>query len=213
VNTASPVVNWGDPRLPEVFWSSVSPCPVSGCWHWTGYALEGRPIFKNKSACRAVFSLIHNLDFGRSSDASRKLNYARAVSTCSTDGCCNPAHMRLAHERASYARESRKRYYIKNREIIKQKAKHGKRRWLYGLTEAAFAQMLLDQNGCCAICSRTFDTSGPKLAKPCVDHCHATGRIRALLCTRCNSTVGFADDNVETLRSAIAYLERHKVTP
>ena len=41
-----------------------------------------------------------------------------------------------------------------------------------------------------------------------VDHCHKTGKVRGLLCVRCNIAIGQVRDSVETLRRMIAYLER-----
>lgn len=43
-----------------------------------------------------------------------------------------------------------------------------------------------------------------------VDHDHKTGDVRALLCSRCNSLLGYADDSIELLKRAIAYLESFK---
>lgn len=42
-----------------------------------------------------------------------------------------------------------------------------------------------------------------------LDHCHETVKFRAYLCHKCNLGVGFLEDNVDTLKNAIKYLERH----
>ncbi len=67
-------------------------------------------------------------------------------------------------------------------------------------------KVLLDmQDGTCAICN-----------KPCelqtylsVDHDHATGKVRGLLCKRCNLGIGYFLDDPELLTSAIEYLNNH----
>lgn len=41
------VANWGDERLPERFWDKVAPCPMSGCWLWTGSLNGPSPKHKN----------------------------------------------------------------------------------------------------------------------------------------------------------------------
>ena len=41
----------------------------------------------------------------------------------------------------------------------------------------------------------------------CVDHCHATGAIRGLLCNDCNTVLSKANDSPELLRRLAAYLE------
>jgi hypothetical protein len=40
------------------------------------------------------------------------------------------------------------------------------------------------------------------------DHCHKTGIVRGIVCHHCNIGIGHAKDNIETIRSWIAYLER-----
>ena len=42
--------------------------------------------------------------------------------------------------------------------------------------------------------------------KMCVDHCHETGRVRGMLCSRCNTALGVLGDNVEGLLRAVNYL-------
>lgn len=70
----------------------------------------------------------------------------------------------------------------------------------YGLSLEAFRVMLAAQCGACAICRTTFSK------RPCVDHDHATGAVRGLLCGPCNTILGFAKDNTELLLSAAGYV-------
>ena len=68
-----------------------------------------------------------------------------------------------------------------------------------GISLADYDAMRQRQNGACAICKR----SGQAL---CVDHCHACGKVRGLLCGKCNSVLGFCDDSPAHLLVAAAYL-------
>ena len=68
----------------------------------------------------------------------------------------------------------------------------------YGITEEQFNDLFDQQNGFCAICHK------PAVV---VDHDHKTGSVRGLLCSRCNAGLGFFDDNIETLKIAMRYLE------
>ena len=79
----------------------------------------------------------------------------------------------------------------------------------HGMTGSEFDALLTRQGGCCAICgapqSKHSGARAPKRLE--VDHNHATGRIRGLLCRRCNTALGLLEDNVGRLKTAISYLE------
>lgn len=80
-----------------------------------------------------------------------------------------------------------------------------------GITYPDFQAMHAAQEGLCAICRRAEATKG-KYGVPrtlAVDHCHKTGKVRELLCFRCNQLLGYSLDNIQTLRNAVDYLERH----
>jgi Recombination endonuclease VII len=74
----------------------------------------------------------------------------------------------------------------------------------YGMEPADFEQRLKEQNGRCALCrgKESYGRSGHLH----VDHDHETGRIRGLLCYRCNSALAQFGDNAEGIQKAIAYL-------
>jgi len=81
------------------------------------------------------------------------------------------------------------------------------RRRLYGLEPEDYDNLLRAQGSRCAICHT--DNPGPNRRSFSVDHCHATGRVRGLLCNRCNVTLGHFQDSPALLASAINYLEKH----
>lgn len=76
----------------------------------------------------------------------------------------------------------------------------------YNITYAEYLVMLEDQNNVCRICLENCPT-GKRLS---VDHCHITGIVRGLLCTRCNMGLGYFKDNEDLLLEAIEYLRRSK---
>lgn len=63
----------------------------------------------------------------------------------------------------------------------------------------------------CKLCDIHVSEFTGKKKKLCIDHDHQTGKVRGLLCEACNSMLGMARDNVETLKKAIQYLEDSKV--
>ncbi len=70
--------------------------------------------------------------------------------------------------------------------------------------------MLKKQDGKCAICKKVETSVNKKTNKfkdLSVDHCHKTGKIRGLLCSRCNSGLGFFKDDLEIIKNAGLYLE------
>lgn len=71
----------------------------------------------------------------------------------------------------------------------------------YGLTQKEVDAMKEEQQHRCRVC-------GEK-APLVIDHDHNTGKIRGMLCTPCNQGLGFLQDNVNTLKAAIFYLEGH----
>lgn len=75
----------------------------------------------------------------------------------------------------------------------------------YGITEEAYEALLQSQNYGCKLCGAT--QSDRKREKLSVDHDHKTGRIRGLLCGKCNKMLGLADDNTTLLLKAIQYLK------
>jgi Autographiviridae endonuclease VII len=74
----------------------------------------------------------------------------------------------------------------------------------YKVTLADYERMLKQQNGRCAICQATEESQHKGVFH--VDHCHATGRVRGLLCRGCNHILGHVKDDPQKLRAAIDYL-------
>ena len=77
------------------------------------------------------------------------------------------------------------------------------RRW-FGITEEQYYCMLTEQEQRCAICR------GKDKRALAVDHCHTTGKIRGLLCSKCNTGLGLFRDNPCLLEQAVDYLRRTK---
>jgi len=73
-----------------------------------------------------------------------------------------------------------------------------------GMTAEAYDRLHEAQEGRCAICGTP---DGGKKARLFVDHCHESGQVRGLLCSSCNSGLGFFQDNKTMLSRAIEYLD------
>jgi len=99
--------------------------------------------------------------------------------------------------------ESKRRYYSKPE--TKEAGRWYSVKSVYGLDKIAHEKMLESQGGACAICEGV-NANGRSLF---VDHDHKTGKVRAFLCQGCNSGLGYFKENIERMKLAIAYLEKH----
>lgn len=120
-------------------------------------------------------------------------------------------------------KEDKARYRENNKEKIKaqqieyrknnpEKIRNHDLKSNHSITLEEYNKMLDEQKGVCAICFKkeTDKESSKKIKSLAVDHDHKTGKIRGLLCSRCNKAIGLFRDNLETLQSAFKYLKRNK---
>jgi hypothetical protein len=119
-------------------------------------------------------------NFGK--DKSRKDGLNHVCKSC-----------RKEYDRLKYARDPKKQISA----TLKYK---------YGVSLQQKQNMIASQNGGCVICKTKLDNG----KHTCVDHCHATGKVRQILCKHCNSLLGNCKENIETLKNAIQYLITHK---
>jgi Autographiviridae endonuclease VII len=105
-------------------------------------------------------------------------------------------------------REGVKRYRARHPERVKIFRRKTFLKWKYGISLETYEALLQAQGEVCAICGNKAIFGIQKWLA--VDHSHSTGKIRGLLCTKCNSLLGLADDSVARLETAIAYLKKHK---
>lgn len=92
------------------------------------------------------------------------------------------------------------------------KAKNIDLRKSLGIDLPQYSAMIEQQKGVCALCSLPETGKHPNgtTRMLAVDHCHQTGKIRALLCSHCNKALGGFKDSPQLLRKAAEYIEKHK---
>ncbi|TYB70192.1 hypothetical protein FXF51_03755 [Nonomuraea sp. PA05] len=103
---------------------------------------------------------------------------------------CKPCHNTVMRDERIKNHGSTRNYHLKRR---------------YGITEDDFVRMLARQGGLCAICRAVPGTF--------VDHCHATGQVRGVLCFNCNNGLGHFGDNTVLLELAALYLAGEVLWP
>lgn len=82
----------------------------------------------------------------------------------------------------------------------------------YGVSLEGYEKALIDQKHLCAICKNpeTQNRKQYKRRQPLsFDHCHTTGKFRALLCSKCNMGIGNFDDDPDRLEAAARYIRYH----
>lgn len=80
----------------------------------------------------------------------------------------------------------------------------------YNITKDFFDLMFNDQQGKCAICKNpetALHKQSGKVRRLHVDHDHKTGKVRGLLCTRCNMALGYLKENKEYVLNLLKYIE------
>lgn len=111
---------------------------------------------------------------------------------------------------AEYMRAAYKRYYERHGDSIRERKRHASRKRQYGVTRDEYARMIFEQNAACAICGKPQEAE--RWGSLSVDHNHATGKARELLCSLCNRMLGYAHEDPDRLRWAAEYLEKHGST-
>ena len=105
------------------------------------------------------------------------------------------------------AQESQKKSRQKNPKKYSVLSLGYKRKREYGISPTAYIDMIEAQGGACAICKNANRNPKDKRSLA-IDHDHATGQVRGLLCSNCNTALGLAGDSKETLLAMLAYLDR-----
>lgn len=144
--------------------------------------------------------------FGKGIFKMKKCNLCKKVKPISTfhknknriQSNCRECQNFMSKE---YRKNNEKKYYetYKNTRLKRE----------YGISLIQYNEILKNQNNSCAICEST-DTGRKDSKSFAVDHCHKTGKIRGLLCMRCNTDIGKFRDDVNLLQKAIDYLNVRK---
>jgi hypothetical protein len=195
-------------------------------------SLEWRNITpENLKKCPKCKSILLKINFHKNKSTKDGLNAYCKVCTCKDN------NLRWENNKEKILAKN-KEYYNKNKEIHALKAKIyrennvemlseiGKRYRerpevkvqtkkrsrtyelsQYGITEDIYSDMFNSQNGCCAICGIHQSELTKKLN---IDHNHTTDKVRALLCGNCNRGLGIFKENINSLKSAVKYLNKYK---
>lgn len=141
-----------------------------------------------------------------SKDKSEKSGYTYKCKDCRNKYykeyyLANPEKVKIKNLKQS---ENRKGFYSSEAGILSSRKSHLKRK--FNITLEEYNILSVKQKHVCYICNNpeTLET----LKYLSVDHCHKTGLIRGLLCSKCNRGLGCFRDNIYFLEKAIKYLKK-----
>ena len=120
--------------------------------------------------------------------AKRTKAYAARIKTADPDG---------------YARKNKARA-ARNYEKNKLRNAEGNLRRFYDMSMADWQKMFDAQGGCCAMCKKHQQRLAYRLS---VDHCHKTGKVRALLCPTCNNAVAMHENHGDKVQAYLALFQ------
>ena len=127
--------------------------------------------------------------------------YKRSASNDGLQNCCKSCSSAASKIRYNDRSEEDKKIILESKRIWnknnRKRLSEKELEWKYGLSSSEYQDLVKSQGGLCAICK----TDTLKLH---VDHCHTTGKVRGLLCSGCNTAVGFYEKRI---RSSIDVFE------
>lgn len=145
----------------------------------------GLPFTHDKTGRKPVRCPVCRVAHRREQSAQRQAAWRAA----------NPERAKEHQNRHNRARLSTPEYRQLNRErMVLAK---------YGLTPAQLAALIEAQGNRCAICGGERNGPGTRLH---IDHCHDTGKVRGMLCTKCNTAIGLLDDDPTRAEQVARYL-------
>jgi hypothetical protein len=157
-------------------------------------------ILKQNTVCRRCYRRWYRANKGKATCHPDKQEYAGELCrSCYVKNggvsraVCHPERLPISNGLCAIC--------YKESPEVKERARITRRATKYKLTNEQFISLLTKQNNRCYICE-TIEPSH-------VDHDHATGAVRGILCRQCNTGLGQFRDSTELLRKAIIYLDEY----
>ncbi len=106
------------------------------------------------------------------------------------------SHAKWFSENRDKQREYFSRYYAEHKDVQRERRVMNE----YGVGIDYINEKIIEQDGKCAICGKT--------EKLVVDHDHETGKIRGMLCNKCNTAIGLLGDSLDGIQLAVNYFTK-----
>jgi hypothetical protein len=144
----------------------------------------------------------------REKNREKMREYQRRWREANPDKAAENTQRWREENREKYLEGSRAAYYRRDPKHVAAVRRNYKLKRAYGITAAEFDERFTSQGNCCAICKGT----DPAHHNWVVDHHHATGKIRGILCSPCNIALRKDRDTIEHLHRALKYIEEFEST-
>lgn len=112
--------------------------------------------------------------------------------------------------KAAYFQKNKAAILAKRKKPTEEETRKWNFKYHYGLSLEQYNQMLQERNSQCDICGYKQPMNAKRQERLYVDHCHVTGNVRGLLCFRCNSALGYFNDDSDRLDKAKGYLNEYR---
>ena len=129
--------------------------------------------------------------------------------------CCREYARKWALEHPEQSKESKRKWKSKNPDHDKERYRKNPEGFreksfirTYNITIKDYNLLLQQQNMVCAICKKPEirKHKNGKKYNMAIDHDHNTGKIRGLLCNKCNTSLGLLDENIQNMKNMIKYI-------
>lgn len=112
-----------------------------------------------------------------------------------------PKGIPINHSDKESAKQYKRDYNNSRYDPLKNKDNKLKKAYGIGLEE--YNSLFIKQEGCCAVCGIHQSSLTRSLA---VDHCHSSGKVRGLLCGKCNTALGLLNESEQIMKNLISYM-------
>lgn len=121
---------------------------------------------------------------------------------------CKKCVSKYYYENKSRINKNHKIWRNKNIQKLRNKDLKNK----YNITLNDYDKLLREQSSKCAICNKKEirKANNGKIKRLAIDHNHKTGKVRRLLCQKCNSALGYVNEDIDILQTMIKYLRKYQ---
>ena len=187
--------------------SNVLVAKESGFTYTTILNVFNYPERVSSETIKKVLNAVAKLEYTVGKPTIKKCNKCKIAQPYTNFYCLDIEKDYFSSECKKCEYKKSQKYYNENKHKISKKASNKHRMNKYGITEEQYNDILLSQNSLCGICNKPSDKTLH------VDHNHKTGKIRGLLCSGCNTGIGFFNEDIDSLTNAVKYLKSFLDSP